>query len=80
MATLAELEQWIVDTEVAFTVERHQFALITPGLSGLVQSQAVKDLEVRLAWLHLQRRRLPRSLDDRVLPLPEDAEFSEQGS
>ena len=59
MATIADLEQWIADTELALTVERGRVAALTPDLPAeFVESPTVQDLLCRLGLLHLQRRRM----------------------
>jgi len=64
MASIADLEQWIAETEIAITREQARLASLIPDLaSGLIESQAIGDLRQRLALLHLQRRRLLSHVD-----------------
>ena len=50
MATIAELEQWIAEIEIALTLEHRR--------SGKPRTSALAHLRERLAFLHLRRRSL----------------------
>ena len=59
-ATIARVEQWIAEAEVALTATRARTARLIPDMPDIAHSHDLQALQLRIIFLRQHRRRLLR--------------------